>query len=67
MLLFPWRRYRGFYEHAGMDFIATGRAILNDIKAMSLVEGTITQQLAKTFILRRKRIYPENCGSVYGF
>ena len=38
-----------FYEHGGIDIIAIGRALINDIKAMSFVEGgsTITQQLAK--------------------
>lgn len=28
-----------FYSHGGIDFIAIGRAIWNDIKAMSFVEG----------------------------
>ena len=38
-----------FYKHNGIDIIAIGRALINDIKAMSYVEGgsTITQQLAK--------------------
>ena len=38
-----------FYTHKGIDPISLGRAIVNDIKAMSFVEGgsTITQQLAK--------------------
>ena len=38
-----------FYKHNGIDIIAIGRAIINDIKAMDLVEGgsTITQQLSK--------------------
>lgn len=38
-----------FYQHNGIDVIAIGRAVVNDIKAMSFVEGgsTITQQLAK--------------------
>ncbi len=38
-----------FYEHCGIDIIAIGRAMINDIKAMSFVEGgsTITQQLCK--------------------
>ena len=30
-----------FYEHGGIDIIAIGRAIFNDIKAMSFVEGGI--------------------------
>lgn len=38
-----------FYDHFGLDPIAIGRAIVNDIKAGAYVEGgsTITQQLAK--------------------
>ncbi len=38
-----------FYHHVGIDLIAIGRAIYNDIRAGALVEGgsTITQQLAK--------------------
>jgi len=38
-----------FYTHKGIDPISLGRAIVNDIKAMSFVEGgsTITQQFAK--------------------
>lgn len=38
-----------FYEHQGIDIEAIGRAVLNNLKAMSFVEGgsTITQQLAK--------------------
>ena len=38
-----------FYKHPGIDIIAIGRAIINDIKAMEFVEGgsTITQQIAK--------------------
>lgn len=38
-----------FYEHSGIDIIAIGRAIINDVKAMEFVEGgsTITQQLSK--------------------
>lgn len=38
-----------FYAHPGFDIIATARALVNDIKAGSIVEGgsTITQQLAK--------------------
>lgn len=38
-----------FYNHNGIDIIAIGRAIVNDMKAGELVQGgsTITQQLAK--------------------
>lgn len=38
-----------FYSHPGIDPIAIGRALINDIKAGAYVEGgsTITQQLAK--------------------
>ena len=47
-----------FYNHPGIDIIAIGRAAINDIKAMKLVEGgsTITQQLSKTFILHKKKV-----------
>lgn len=48
-----------FYMHNGIDPISLGRAIVNDIKAMSFVEGgsTITQQLAKnTYFTQKKQI-----------
>lgn len=48
-----------FYEHNGIDVIAISRAAINDIKAMSFVEGgsTITQQLAKnTYFTQEKKI-----------
>lgn len=40
---------RRFFQHPGFDIIATGRALVNDIRAGAFVEGgsTITQQLAK--------------------
>ena len=47
-----------FYEHWGVDVLATLRAAYNDIRAMSFVEGgsTITQQLCqKSLFLLRKR------------
>ena len=50
---------RRFYTHKGIDPISLGRAIVNDIKAMSFVEGgsTITQQLAKnTYFTQKKEI-----------
>lgn len=48
-----------FYEHSGIDLIAIGRALVNDIKHMSFVEGgsTITQQLAKnTYFTQEKKL-----------
>lgn len=48
-----------FYKHSGIDVIAIGRAIINDIKAMDFVEGgsTITQQIAKNeYFTQEKRI-----------
>lgn len=46
-----------FYMHKGIDFISLSRAIVNDIKAMSFVEGgsTITQQLAKNAYFTQKK------------
>lgn len=48
-----------FYNHGGIDIIAIGRAIVNDIKAMDFVEGgsTITQQLSKNeYFTQEKKI-----------
>ena len=48
-----------FYKHNGIDVIAIGRAIINDIKAMAFVEGgsTITQQLSKNvYFTQEKKI-----------
>ena len=50
---------RRFFIHHGIDIICIGRAIIIDIKEMSLVEGgsTITQQLAKnTYFTQSKNI-----------
>ena len=46
-----------FFEHNGVNIDAILRAIIKDIKAMSLVEGasTITQQLVKTMVLTRDK------------
>ncbi len=42
-----------FYQHAGIDYISIGRAVLIDIKELSFKTGgsTITQQLAKNLFL----------------
>lgn len=48
-----------FYKHPGIDIIAIGRAFINDVKAMSFVEGgsTIPQQIAKNeYFTQEKKI-----------
>lgn len=48
-----------FYRHPGIDPIAIGRALINDIRAGAYVEGgsTITQQLAKNqFFTQDKKL-----------
>ncbi len=47
-----------FYDHNGIDIAATVRAIVNDIKAGSFVEGgsTITQQLAKNLYFTQEKV-----------
>lgn len=46
-----------FYMHDGIDPISLGRAIVNDIKTMSFIEGgsTITQQFAKNAYFTQKK------------
>lgn len=48
-----------FYEHAGIDFFAIGRAVVKDVIARSAVEGgsTITQQLAKNVFLTADKTF----------
>lgn len=46
-----------FYGHNGIDIISIVRALINDIRAMKIVEGgsTITQQLAKNMYFTQKQ------------
>ncbi|WP_300684881.1 transglycosylase domain-containing protein [Acutalibacter sp. 1XD8-36] len=56
-----------FYEHGGVDYIAIGRAVYNDIKAMSFVEGgsTITQQLAKNLYFTQEKELTRKVAEVF--
>lgn len=56
-----------FYEHGGIDVIAIGRAMWNDLKAMSFVEGgsTITQQLAKNIYFTQEKELTRKVAEVF--
>lgn len=56
-----------FYKHNGIDIIAIGRSVFNDIKAMSFVEGgsTITQQLAKNIYFTQEKKIERKIAEVF--
>ena len=56
-----------FYKHNGIDIFAIGRAAINDIKAMSYVEGgsTITQQLAKNMYFTQEKKMERKIAEVF--
>ena len=56
-----------FYRHNGIDILAIGRAAINDIKAMSYVEGgsTITQQLAKNIYFTQEKKIERKIAEVF--
>ena len=56
-----------FYEHGGVDYIAIGRALYNDIKTMSFAEGgsTITQQLAKNLYFTQEKELARKVAEVF--
>ena len=56
-----------FYDHGGIDIIAIGRALWNDIKALSFVEGgsTITQQLAKNVYFTQEKELTRKVAEVF--
>lgn len=56
-----------FYSHNGIDIIAIGRAFVNDIKAMSFVEGgsTITQQLSKNIYFTQEKQITRKIAEVF--
>ena len=56
-----------FYKHGGIDLIAIGRAAINDIKAMSFVEGgsTITQQLSKNIYFTQEKKIERKIAEVF--
>ena len=56
-----------FREHHGIDVISIGRAIFNDIRTMSFVEGgsTITQQLAKNMYFTQEKKITRKIAEVF--
>lgn len=56
-----------FYEHGGVDYIAIGRALYNDIRTMSFAEGgsTITQQLAKNLFFTQEKELSRKAAEVF--
>lgn len=56
-----------FYKHPGIDIIAIGRAAINDIKVMKLVEGgsTITQQFSKNIYFTQEKSFIRKIAEVF--
>lgn len=56
-----------FYDHFGLDLIAIGRAVVNDLKAGRYVEGgsTITQQLAKNLYFSQEKTMNRKAAEVF--
>lgn len=56
-----------FYEHGGVDYIAIGRALYNDIRTLSFAEGgsTITQQLAKNLYFTEEKELSRKVAEVF--
>lgn len=56
-----------FYSHFGLDPLAIGRALVNDIKAGAFVEGgsTITQQLAKNMFFNQEKELTRKAAEVF--
>lgn len=56
-----------FYNHSGIDIIAIGRAVFNDIRARKFVEGgsTITQQLAKNLYFSQEKELTRKAAEVF--
>lgn len=56
-----------FYYHFGVDFISIGRAMYNNMKAHSLVQGgsTITQQVAKNLYFSFEKKYERKIAETF--
>ena len=56
-----------FYKHKGIDVIAIGRTVINDIKQMDFVEGgsTISQQLSKNLYFTQEKKITRKIAEVF--
>lgn len=56
-----------FYEHGGIDLLAMGRALWNDLRTWSFAEGgsTITQQLAKNLCFSQEKSVVRKAAEVF--
>lgn len=56
-----------FYKHSGIDLVSTGRAVINNFKAGSYVEGgsTITQQLSKNLYFSFEKKYERKIAELF--
>lgn len=56
-----------FYTHGGVDFLAVGRALWNDLCSLSFKEGgsTITQQLAKNLCFSQEKELTRKVAEVF--
>lgn len=56
-----------FYEHGGIDLLAMGRALWNDLRTLSFAEGgsTITQQLAKNLCFSQEKELSRKVAEVF--
>jgi penicillin-binding protein 2A len=56
-----------FYQHHGVDFIGTSRALFRDLKAGGMTEGgsTITQQLTKNTLLTSQKTFKRKIDEVF--
>ena len=58
---------RRFYEHFGIDFLGTFRAMVTNAEAGGVVQGgsTLTQQLAKNLFLTNERTYTRKINEAF--
>jgi penicillin-binding protein 1A len=58
---------RRFYEHFGIDFFGTFRAVVTNARAGGVVQGgsTLTQQLAKNLFLSNERTYERKINEAF--